>query len=60
MCFVAHPHMSKLTSKIYEWVNNKTSIVEKFTYYIWDCFREKGPNACFFKISFFKFYILVV
>ena len=25
MCFVAHPHMSKLTSKRYEWVNNKTS-----------------------------------
>ena len=20
---------------------------------IWDCFREKGPNACFFKISIF-------
>ena len=55
MCFVAHPHMSMLTSKRYEWVNNKRSIVEKLTYYIWDHFCEKGPNACFIKISFIYF-----
>ena len=22
---------------------------------IWDCFRKKGPNACFFKISIFLY-----
>ena len=35
------------------WFYKFTLMVNKKIMYIWDHFREKGPNACFFKIQFF-------